>query len=296
MTVSPDTKREYEYRINRVLEHLWYHPNDENDLEKLAEIACFSRFHFHRIFHALVGEPVGTYVRQLRLRQAASHLVHSSSSVTEIALDSGFESPAAFSRAFSCLFGESPSRFRKRGKAITEQYRQPPRVSLGQTTESPIEGVEIVTLEPMTIAYVRSEKGYLQEGISAAFERLMEFNYAQEKLSNVEPLFIGISWDDPEIISRAECRYEAALVVHPDARPSGGVGVRRLESGLFARYRYFGPYSGLSDTYTRLIRGWLVDSPYLMRSEPSREHYLSDPDSTPPEDLLTEIHLPIKRL
>jgi len=296
MTVSPDTSHEYERRLNRVLEHLWYHPDDENDLEKLAEIACFSRFHFHRIFHALVGEPVGAYVRQLRLRQASSRLVHSSSSVTEIALNAGFESPAAFSRAFSRQFGESPSRFRKRGKALTEQYRQPPRVTLEQSAEPPINGVELVTLEPMTVAYVRSEKGYLPEGVGVAFERLMEFSYAQNKLPAGEPLFIGISWDDSRIISRAECRFEAAVVVHPEAQPAGGVGVRRLAGGLFARYRYFGPYSDLSSVYARLTRGWLVDSPYLMRSEPTREYYCNDPESTPPEDLLTEIHLPIKRL
>jgi len=260
MTTSSDTTREYERRLNRVLEHLWYHPDDENDLGKLAEIACFSRFHFHRIFHALVGEPVGVYVRQLRLRQAAYRLVYNSSSVTEIALDSGFESPAAFSRAFSRLFGESPSRFRKRGKALTEQYRQPPRVTLEQSTEPPIDEVELVTLEPMTVAYVRSDKGYLPEGVGPAFERLMEFNYAQEKL------------------------------------PAGGVGVRWLTSGLFARYRYFGPYSGLSGAYDRLIRGWLINSAYEMRDVPSREFYRYYSEDAPPEDLLTEIHLPIKRL
>ncbi|MCD4734004.1 AraC family transcriptional regulator [bacterium] len=296
MPVSPDTNREYERRLNRVLEHLWYHPDDENNLEKLAEIACFSRFHFHRIFHSLVGEPVGVYVRQLRLRQAAYRLVYNSSSVTEIALDAGFDSPAAFSRAFSRQFGESPSRFRKRGKALTEQYRQPPRVSLEQQVKQPMQGVELVTLEPMTVAYVRSEQGYLQEGVSAAFERLMEFSYAQNKLPSGEPLFIGISWDDSQIISPGECRFEAAVMVHPDAQPAGGVGVRRLTGGLFARYRHFGSYSGLSNTYARLIREWLVDPPYLMRNEPTREYYRNNPDSTPPEDLLTEIHLPIKRL
>jgi len=148
----------------------------------------------------------------------------------------------------------------------------------------------------MTVAYVRSKGGYECTTISEAFNLLMEFSYAQEKLPAGEPLCLGLAWDDPHILGAENCRYEVAVVVHPEVQPVGGMGVRRLEGGLFARYPHFGPYSGLSVAYDRLYWGWLVDSPYLMRSEPTREYYRNDPFNTPPEELLTEIHLPIKRL
>lgn len=61
---------DYRQRIDRVLDHIAGHPEDDLSVERLAGIACFSQFHFHRLFHALVGEPVNGHVRRVRLERA----------------------------------------------------------------------------------------------------------------------------------------------------------------------------------------------------------------------------------
>src|SRR5207237_5293579 len=92
--------------------HIHDHLDEDLSLEKLARLAHFSPFHFHRICKALVGESVYEYVRRLRLEAAAILLKITDRSVTHIAFDAGYETHEAFTRAFRQLFGVSPSQFR----------------------------------------------------------------------------------------------------------------------------------------------------------------------------------------
>lgn len=86
----------YQQRIGLVLRHIEQNLDSRPDLDELARIACFSPYHFHRIFSAMVGESVAAYVRRLLLERAAMQLGHSPESVTQIALGAGYESVDAF--------------------------------------------------------------------------------------------------------------------------------------------------------------------------------------------------------
>ncbi|MBZ5538496.1 MAG: AraC family transcriptional regulator [Acidobacteriia bacterium] len=70
------TQKEYARRVNAALDFIDSNLAEEISLAKLASIACFSPYHFHRIFSALVGEPPAEYVRRLRLEKAAGLLVN----------------------------------------------------------------------------------------------------------------------------------------------------------------------------------------------------------------------------
>ena len=94
-------REEYISRINRVFDYVERNIGQEMSLERLAGVANFSAFHFHRIFHAMVGETLNQFVQRVRVERAASQLVvNPKKSITEIALDCGFSSSAAFARVF----------------------------------------------------------------------------------------------------------------------------------------------------------------------------------------------------
>ena len=107
---------EYAQRINRVIDYLRGNLDRQVKLEELAKVACFSQFHFHRIFRAVSGETLNNFTNRLRLEKAARHLRFSDRSLTDIALDCGFSSSATFSRAFRSGYDTSPSQFRKSGE------------------------------------------------------------------------------------------------------------------------------------------------------------------------------------
>ena len=107
---------EYARRINRVIDYLRGNLDRQVKLEELARVACFSEFHFHRIFGAISGETVNNFTNRLRLEKAARLLRYSGQNLTDIALECGFSSSATFSRAFRSGYDTSPSQFRKTGE------------------------------------------------------------------------------------------------------------------------------------------------------------------------------------
>ena len=102
------TNRTYRERLLHVQLFIQNHLDEELPLERLARIAHFSPFHFHRIFKALIGEGVKEYVKRLRLERAAVLLKITDRTVLQIALEAGYQAHEAFSRAFRDLFGITP--------------------------------------------------------------------------------------------------------------------------------------------------------------------------------------------
>src|SRR5262249_2824135 len=104
-----ESRQVYQVRINRGIDYVSEHLDEPLPLEKLARLAHFSPFHFHRIFRALVGEPLHAFVRRLRLEKAVFRMRHGpKATLTEIALGCGFASSSDFSRAFKQVYGFSP--------------------------------------------------------------------------------------------------------------------------------------------------------------------------------------------
>src|SRR5688500_18957417 len=87
-------------RLNKVLQHIEANLEEELSLEKIAAIACYSPFHFHRIFRSVIHEPLNVYIVRKRIEKAASILMRKPEvSITELSLMYGFNGNASFSRA-----------------------------------------------------------------------------------------------------------------------------------------------------------------------------------------------------
>ena len=116
----------YKERTGRVIDFIGKHLDEELELDELCRIACFSKYHFHRLFTAYTGLPLMGYIKWLRLKRAAHQLiVHKEETIINIALDAGFETHESFTRAFKQVCGQSPSEFRR--KARWENFENPPQ-------------------------------------------------------------------------------------------------------------------------------------------------------------------------
>ena len=132
-----DNRARYETRLGRVLDHIYDHLDEPLDIDRLAEIACMSPYHWHRIFQAMYGETVAMTVRRLRLHRAAGYLANGSMPIGEIAERSGYSSLQSFSRTFRAVFGIPPAQYRKQG---THSRFRPALSGDDQLTFSPPEG------------------------------------------------------------------------------------------------------------------------------------------------------------
>ena len=99
--------------VQKSLDYIEENLEDQISLEKLAEVTFCSIFHFHRLFTALVGMNVIEYVRKRRLTVAAQRLRSTNQSIIQLAIETGFNSHAAFTRAFKNAFGVLPDIYRR---------------------------------------------------------------------------------------------------------------------------------------------------------------------------------------
>jgi AraC family transcriptional regulator len=115
--------------IENVKRYIHEHLHEPMNRETLAAVAGFSIPHFHRVFTAQVGESAASYIRRLRLERAGRKLRMGAVDITEVALAAGYDSHAAFSKAFKQQFSLSPREFRQLGCAAATQLLTKYRLS-----------------------------------------------------------------------------------------------------------------------------------------------------------------------
>jgi len=276
------TKDEYIQSVYKIVFYIEQNCNEDLDLEELSKIAGFSKYHFHRIFKGIIGESIGDYVRRVRL-QGSTLRFKSKSRITDIAMESGYETNASFSKAFKKYFNMSPSEFalkvkEKKGKFMLD--------------------VEFIEIDDIEVLSVRGVGPYIKAAPYAA-EILMKFAYTQKikfkkNLMGKEARCFGISHDDPNITDDDKIRCDMCITWDDKSvKPEGEVVSNMIKGGKYARILHKGPYENLTHTYES-ITTWIIENEITLRNVPFFEEYLNrDPRRTKPENLRTLIHIPI---
>lgn len=114
MHVKNNTEQSYNRKIQCVRSYIQHNLDGNLSLEVLASIANVSKFHFHRVFHAVTGENLLQYTKRIRLENAAYQLSNTIDSITNIGLDVGYGSTSAFTKAFKKKFNCSPKEYRRK--------------------------------------------------------------------------------------------------------------------------------------------------------------------------------------
>ena len=284
MTEGTETRQRYVDRIERVQAHIHDHLDDPLDLDTLAEIACLSRFHWTRIYQAMTGEsPVDT-VRRLRLDRAARDLVRGERDIHRLALKAGYGSQAAFTRAFSSAFGQSPAAFRESGphSALRSAIQE------NNTMAFPIKIRDLP---------VRTAVGLEHAGpyhlIGKTFGELMMKLQASGDVRFLAGMF-GRYTDDPKLVEPDDLRSHACAFLSKTIKAAPPMEVFDVGGGPHAVLLYKGPYTSMQPAYDWLFGTWLPSSGRIARDAPLLEINLNTPDTAPPADLLTEICLPLE--
>jgi AraC family transcriptional regulator len=291
MSTNRNAQKEYLARISRCLDFLNRNLGHDLSLNSLAKAACFSAFHFHRIFLNLVGETPNEYVRRLRLEKSANMLINfPGRSVTDIALDCGFSGSAVFARAFRAYFGVSARGWRAREHVKQDQTARSP----AKKQAAPYDvrtAVEIKTFPFYLIAYVQCREGY-NRSIGRAWNTLFRWAYP-ENLVTENTLMIGIPLDNPDITPRKKCRYNACITVPPQVRAGGEVCTGHIEAGKYAVHHFKGKESLIKDAYSYIYGTWLPQSGWEPKDSPALEIYSGFRKQT---TLTYDICLPVKPL
>ncbi|WP_457585995.1 AraC family transcriptional regulator [Ensifer canadensis] len=274
----------YERRLHRVSDYIYGHLNEELDLDRLAEIACLSPHHWHRIYRAVHGETLAATVKRLRLQKAAADLVQSDLPVEAIAQRSGYPNIQSFNRTFKAAYGLPPARYRKEGSHKTFETAS----SEGIADMYEVTLKEIDSFDLVGVAHTGS---YM--GIGKAFETLYGTLFSRN-LFRPDMEMVGIYLDDPELVATDKLRSFACVTAKQALPADAPLTPQTLDGGRYAVLRHKGPYADMPLAYQWLYGTWLPQSGREVRDSLMFEKYLNNPREVPPTELLSEIYLPLK--
>ena len=280
----------YKERVDRVVDFIGKHLDEELELDKLCGIACFSKYHFHRLFTVYTGLPLMSYIKWMRLKRAAHQLiVHKEETIINVALSAGFESNESFTRAFKQICEQSPSEFRR--EPNWESFENLPR-------QIHIKGKEIMTItikeQPSKRLAVMEHHGDPMR-LSDTLDKLITWAKAQP--INLKPKpgeAFGFGYHDPREVKSEEFRFDLALSVPQDFRLNDQVIERTLPAGRYAVTMHKGSRDNIGDTIYNIYRDWLPQSGEELGDLPCIFCYYNFDHEVAETEFLTEILVSLK--
>lgn len=286
---------QYQARMGRVLRHIEEHLSEELSLDALSRIAAFSKFHFHRQFAAMHGISLHRYIQLRRFRRASYRLAFRTEAITEIALDSGYAAPEAFSRAFQQRFGQTPS-----------EFRQQPDWMRWHSAFQPVDGMGITAMtQPFTpdavrVATVGDRRVALLQhrGDPALIGDSLRRFIAWRQMAGLPPRLsatFNIWYDDPDSTPPAAFRLGLCAATDREIAPNdAGVTAATIPGGRCAVLRHVGPEPGLRRAVTWLYAAWLPGSGEELRDFPPYCQRVTFFPEVPEHEAITDIFLPLR--
>lgn len=254
-------------RLLRGVEHIEREVDGAISLAEVASCAALSEFHFHRLFRAHFGLPVMDYVRRRRLARAAEALLETRTPILHIAMEAGFQSQAAFTRAFRRIYHAAPAAWRARGRDV-------PWLSAGAIDAKilavlPGLGVDQPRLEHIEDFAIDGVSARMEDsgraGIPALWERLVHLS-GFDRFDHCD--CIGISEGDEAVLGGI-LTYTAAVTANHDDPRVAGLHRRVVPGGSFLVFRFEGDFGRISQAYDHIFGTWMPGSRHALRAGPS---------------------------
>ncbi len=286
--------KEYKARIDRVIQYIESNLNKTLSLTEVAEVSCFSIYHFHRIFTAIMDETLNDYIGRRRLEKAICLLIFQPEKpITHVALESGFSSSANFAKAVKLYFGFSPSEIRnpqkikqnskigkissKYGKAFNPSDLYPTRITNGVINPTRVDdmNIEIREIAHQRVCTLASEGGYATEAVYAAWDKLIAWA-SNNGIQESEQKRFAFAFDNPTVTPIEKCRYDASIVIDNEMSVKPPFVVSEIPKGKYAVLYFKGLPEETLNAQLSIYSDWLPNSGFEPDNFPMLENYFND--------------------
>ena len=297
---------EHARRINKALHYIEDHLAHPLSLARLSQVACYSPFHFHRLFKAYVGESLNTYIVRKRIEKAAGVLIRRHSvNIAALALRFGFQSHAAFDRAFKKYYGHSPSSLYKQnpgpyskigkthsknGQAIGlfDEYISDIKQQLNWIA---MHGkIEVCTLPALHLATV-TQIG--DQGMQAAFGRVIAWANAKGYMALPDVKLARIFYDSYKVTAPEKVRMGIGVTLnqpHVDEEDVCGVSI---DEGRYIVGHFTIGMNGFGKAWESLFV-WMGEQGYKKAPTTPYEIYHNDYRQHPEQKCEVSMYIPIE--
>lgn len=317
---------DYVSRINKVLDYIDQHLAESMKLDDLADVANFSKFHFHRIFFAFIGETIYDYIQRLRIEISAARLLTNiNSSITEIAYDAGFSSASVYSRSFKKVMNCTPTEYRESNNRAnskiyqsnsnnctadsnigTHSDQQMPYfrstiscsiIRRAEMFEKQDVKMEVKQLPATTVAYVRYIGPYAGDSqlFAGLYQKLFAWAGPRQLLNFPETKCLCVYHDDPSVTEPAKLRTSVCISVPDDTKVDGEIGLMTLQAGSYAVCRYEIDDTQFTEAWSSTC-GAIAAAGLEFADGLSFELYLNDHNTHPEKKFIVEICVPVRKV
>lgn len=307
MSTIHQVRKEHVARINNAILYIENNLSKKLMLNDIAKEACFSPFHFHRIFSLVVGETVHNFITRKRIEKAASFLVNQNEiPITEISEKLGFTSLSSFSRAFKRFYGISPNDFKelspnkfskicktksKKGQVLVsfEQYICNINNSIKWFHMNA--NVAIKNVEELQIAYI-SHIGEMDK-IGEVFLRLIKWATPKGLMSQDNLRLLTMYHDSPKITSPDNIRSSIAIVLNSKVTVEGEVSLKSINPGKCMVSRFEITPNEFQQAWESSFV-WMSENGYRKGEKDPFEIYYNNAQEHPENKFIVDLCIPIQ--
>lgn len=297
-------EKEYLKRINQALKYIEQHLTDDLSLETVSQVAHYSPFYFHRLFKAVVGETLNTYITRKRIEKAAIHLMHKGEGgIAQLADECGFNSNAAFTRAFFNYYGVNPSEFKKQNPG---KYSKIDQVESKNGEKSPLfeqyvcniqnhlnwikmnATIEVKELPKKDVAAVTH---FGVEGVEQAFEKIIRWSNAKGIMDSNTKL-VRIFHDSFKVTAPDKVKMNIGVVLNDPISKEGEVFEDVIPSGRTIKARYEINPMEFEQAWSSLFI-WMNEKGYQKAEKHPYEIYHNDFREHPEQKCIVDFCIPV---
>lgn len=282
-------------KFNDAMAYIERNLMDDIDMDKVSLTAGCSEYHFRRMFSFLAGMPLGEYIRRRRLSLAGKILQTEQVKVIDLALELGYESPEAFSKAFQSMHGVTPSK----AKRENVELKDLPPMTFQLTIKGGIEmNYRIVNKDSFYIVGFKKRITMQFEGINPQMNTLTgkltpEVISELKSLCDTEPkgiLSVSANFSDRTAEGSELDQY---IGVAASEMVSSNYDILYVDASTWAVFKTVGAFpDAIQETWAKIYSEWFPSSGYELTGGPELL-WNETPDITR-LDYKSEIWIPVR--
>lgn len=296
---------DYLTRINTALRYIDENLQSDLNLQHIADIACYSPFHLHRLFKAVTNETLNNYITRKRIEHSALLLIHHDEyQISEIATKFGFKNDSTYTRTFHKIYGQSPSAFRKNNRGnfskigkmnsknhqesfIAEEYLC--NIKELKNWMMMNANIEIKNLPAMNLSSV-SHTGV--DGVENAFMRIIGWAAAKGLLAKENSKICRVFHDSFKVTDADKVRMSIGVITDDAQQADAGVTASTIPSGKHIVARYEIVVEDFEKAWSGLFI-WMTENGYKKADANPFEIYHNNMNEHPERKCIVDLVIPI---
>ena len=286
------TTQYYKHRVDLAFKFISDSLERQNvpSLELISDKVGLSKFHFHRVFKLVTGETLQQTISRIKLSKATIDLAKDNVSVTEAAMNAGFESSQSLAKALK----------RELSVTATQLKNEPER--LAQTlvllslpnpnkSDTGLVSIELTSLEPFEYIAVPTEGSYPE--LNEIYHYLFNAVGDPGKVSAI----LGVPECNAGLLDGEGAVFDCGLLLNQSSETTDSKVIdKKYSGGDFIRVRHNGSFAGLDETLDKMYSSLLTQEKVELVDQPCLFHYLDDPEEVSEDNLRTDIYIAVSAL